>query len=90
MGKFDDMMKRARDTAARVEEAAISDFEKVIARGDEIHALRERATAAHLAKLDSTHAALSHFEASLDEYANGAPPLEDGGQSSKAWEPAKK
>lgn len=94
MGRFDEMMKRARNIAADVEEAAIADFEKVIARGEEIHKVRERATAAHLTKLDSTHAALSHFGASIDEYANGAPPLDDGEKSGdvsdrKAWEPPK-
>lgn len=81
MSRFDEMMKRARNVVADVEDAAIADFEKVIARGEEVNKKREQATMAHLSKLDSVHASLDGFEKSIDEYANGAPPLDDGAPS---------
>jgi hypothetical protein len=104
MGLFEEKMKRARGVVAQVEEAAIADFDKVIARGEELHVKRAKATTAHLVKLDSMHAALDGFEKSITEYSNNAPPLGDGEQSAKptsagqaviagppakAWEPAR-
>lgn len=81
MSRFDDMMRRAANVSAELEERAITDFEKVIARGVEVDKKRERATDAHLAKLDTMHAKLDGFERSIDEYSNGAAPLDDGAKS---------
>lgn len=96
MGVFEDKLKQARNVRAELEARAAADFDKVIARGEEIDKIREAATTAHLVKLDETATSLRNFHASIDDYANGAPPLEDGGKTEddgsgdklpKAWQP---
>lgn len=88
MGLFEERLKQARNVHADVEEQAIKDFDKVIARGEELHKKRERATTAHLVRLDSLHASLDGFEKSIEEYANnGAPPLDDGDKPVESWKP---
>lgn len=91
MGIFEEKRRQAMAVRDGVEQRAIADFDKVIARGTEIDALREKATTAHLVKLDSVAADLQGFHASIEEYANGEPPLKGGEKSDnklpQAWEP---
>lgn len=83
MASYEEMMRRARGVVPGLREAIVSDMEKIIARGDELHEKREKATQAHIQALDQDHDALDGFEHELDEFSNSARHLNGGDNGEK-------
>lgn len=89
---FLDKMKRAGNVAADLEARAERDADKLIARGAELDAKRQKAFAVHHKRMDEQHDALDSFEHALDTLGNGAPDglddgLDDGEPTKEDWKP---
>jgi hypothetical protein len=92
MARLSDKLKRAGDAIAGFEAAVERDVDKLIARTNEVHDKREKVFLKKHMALDAHMTDLHEFERELDAFDNGAPPLDDGADTSqdgerKAWQP---
>lgn len=90
MGIFEEKRRQAMATRAALENYAVDNFDKVIARGEEIRKLVDAGTTAHIVKLDSVAADVAGFHASIEEYANTANEETSSNKLPKAWLPPHK